>query len=114
MTITEHEITSETLPPVQCTSWCDKGDGHTDADHPDDQFCVGEARRVGLTRYPLIEYDKDTRIRDYVDGQLYRMAGAVSTHIQLDRSGTPLIELTIAEAEHLANDLLELVKAARA
>src|SRR4051794_35030297 len=39
---TDMTITIETLPAVECTPWCEHGDGHTDAMFPEDQWCSGQ------------------------------------------------------------------------
>jgi hypothetical protein len=54
-TATDTRTTSETLPAVECTSWCQDGDGHTDAYCLQDQVCCGARYSVKLTREALIE-----------------------------------------------------------
>lgn len=36
------------LPPVCCTPFCERGDGHPNEHHPDDQTCLGRSERVRL------------------------------------------------------------------
>lgn len=114
MTTTQH--TSETLPPVQCTSWCDSGDGHTDAKDVQDQQCYGPAERVTLTRESMacMSADGDEWALEYVQVYLERAEGSVHTLVSLGKGERPTFQLTLAEAEQLAVAVLELVKVARA
>ena len=45
MTITEK------LSAVDCTDWCECGDGHSTVSHPEAQFCASEGRSVILSRH---------------------------------------------------------------
>lgn len=35
-----------TLPPVQCTPWCERGNGHPDETHRADQVCMSRSERT--------------------------------------------------------------------
>ena len=41
---------SHTSAPVECTPWCTDGDGHADAETPDEQFCRSAAHTVELAQ----------------------------------------------------------------
>lgn len=38
------------LPPIECAPWCEDGNGHTDAHHPDDQYCIANGQDIELMR----------------------------------------------------------------
>ncbi len=103
---------SQTLPPVRCTNWCRKGDGHTDAKHPDDQYCCGEERVVTLTHHPLLEVGASTSIRDHLTAQLHRDAGAAIAHFSVAHNDLSAFELWPDEARRLGSALLRLAETA--
>lgn len=41
-------MNSSTLSPIVCASWCEAGDGHTDATHAEDQVCFGVSLEIQL------------------------------------------------------------------
>jgi hypothetical protein len=40
------------LPHIKCAPWCEDGDGHASADHPDDQYCSAGFAEIELARHP--------------------------------------------------------------
>ncbi len=107
-------IPSLTLPPVGCTTWCWKGDGHTDAKHPDDQYCFSQERVVTLSHHPLLEVGASTRIPDHVTAQLHRDAGAAIAHVSVTYNDLSAFQLSPDEARQLGSALLRLAKTAGA
>jgi hypothetical protein len=103
---------SQTLPPVECTSWCRKGDGHTDAKHPDDQYCSSQQRVVTLSHHPLLEVGASTSIRDVLTAQLHRDAGAATAHVSVAHNDLSTLELSPDEARRLGSALLRLAETA--
>jgi hypothetical protein len=66
-TVSEQSTTvRETLPPVECTPWCEVGDGHTAERFPEDQRCTAETREVFLSRRPLVDMGEGKRQQDSV------------------------------------------------
>jgi hypothetical protein len=103
---------SHTLPPVECTNWCRKGDGHTDAEHPDDQYCCSEERVVLLSHHPLLEVGASTSIRDHLTAQLHRDAGAAIAHVSVTYNDLNGFEISPDEARQLGSALLRLAETA--
>jgi len=46
----------ETLPAVECATWCEDAAGHASAGALEDQWCHGTAHVVKLTRMPVKSY----------------------------------------------------------
>lgn len=46
---------AQTIPPVECTPWCEYGDGHIDATEQGDQVCYSHPTEFELISYPMIE-----------------------------------------------------------
>ena len=105
---------SQTLPPVVCPNWCRKGDGHTDAEHPDGQYCCSEERVVPLSHHPLLEVGASTSNRDHLTAQLYRDAGAAIAHVSVAYNDLSAFQLSPDEARQLGSALLRLAKTAGA
>ena len=105
---------TEKLPAVDCTDWCERGDGHTNVTHPADQYCSSEHRVVTLSRYPLLEVSSGARIRDYAVAVLHRDAGAASTHVSVAHNDLCAFELSPGEARRLGSALLRLAATAGA
>jgi hypothetical protein len=103
---------SQTLPPVECTNWCRKGDGHTDAKHPDDQYCFSQERVVTLSHHSLLEVGASTRIPDHLTAQLHRDAGAAIAHVSVTHNDLSAFELLPDEARRLGSALLRLAETA--
>ena len=97
---------SQIVPPVVCTNWCRKGDGHTDAEHPDDQYCCSEERVVLLSHHPLLEVGASTSIRDHLTAQLHRDAGAATGHVSVAHNDLSAFEISPDEARQLGSALL--------
>jgi hypothetical protein len=108
------DTSGEILPAVDCADWCERGDGHTNVTHPDDQYCHSEAVTVPLSRYSLLTYGANYRVRDYVTGVVYREAGASAAHVALSHHGETMIELSTEEAKQLGTALLNFAKTASA
>lgn len=103
MTATQIETT---LPAVQCTPWCRDGDGHTDAWHPGDQYCISESRQVALTRQPLIEgYGEGLQMLDFLSVGSIREHDARNAFIDLSHGDSVGVKLSPAEALELARVL---------
>ena len=105
---------SRTLPPAGCTTWCRKGDGHTDAEHPDGQYCCSEEHVVLLFHHPLLEVGASTSMRDYLTAQLHRDAGAATAHVSVTYNDLNAFQLSPDEARQLGSALLRLAKTAGA
>jgi len=105
---------SQTLPPVVCPDWCRKGDGHTDAEHPDGQYCCSEEHVVLLFHHPLLEVGASTSIRDHLTAQLHREAGAAIAHVSVAHNDLSAFELSPDEARQLGSALLRLAATAGA
>ncbi len=83
------------LTPVDCTPWCTEGDGHTDAEAPDEQFCRSAPHVVEVAS----AYDaggRPSRSRLFV--HLYRDA-ASEGHPGAAALDRPRIELVAPGAE---------------
>jgi len=103
---------SPTLPSVECTNWCRKGGGHTDAKHPDDQYCCSEERVVLLSHHPLLEVGASTNVRDHLAAQLHREAGVAIVHVSVAHNDLSAFEMSPDEARQLGSALLRLAETA--
>lgn len=103
---------ADALPPVACAPWCEAGDGHTDALHPDDQWCHSTTQRIGLSRYPLITWNDGRRSMDFAHAYLGRESDG-SAYITTGYSETIGMNLTPDEALEYARVLTELAERAR-
>jgi hypothetical protein len=103
---------TETLPAVECAPWCEDGTGHTDAWHPDDQWCHGPLHIVKMTRMPLEHYtDRDGNTEHWLDD--------VRVTLQKEREGRPYVylnrgenvgvSLTLTETRELRDHLTALL-----
>jgi hypothetical protein len=111
----------ETVPPVQCTSWCIDGTGHRDAEEPAEQTCDGGERRIELAATPA---NLSGRARGHLAVHLYRdvyaAGGSPPTvmleppHIEVCSSGTEVLALSIGEGRALGELLIELANVAEA
>jgi len=106
--------TTGKLPAVDCTDWCERGDGHSNVSHPEAQYCVSEGRSVTLSRHPLLSFDDGSRLRDTLTAVLYRDSGAATAHVVLSRSDFSAFELSLSEAKQLGSALLRLANTAGA
>ncbi len=103
---------SHTLPPVGCTTWCRKGDGHTDAEHPDAQYCCSQERVVTVSHHPLLEVGASRKIPDHFTAQLHRDAGAAIAHVSVTYNDLSAFQLSPDEARRLGSALLWLAETA--
>jgi hypothetical protein len=101
---------SETLPAVECTPWCEDGTGHTDAWHPDDQWCYGPSRTVTLSRMPLQTFEEHKwldNIRVYLarerDGRPY---------LHLGRDDLAGVKMDLNEVRELRDTLTDILRTA--
>lgn len=93
------------LPPIDCTPWCTEGTGHTDAGHPDDQWCSSISFPVSLSlEEPILWSDDTTRP---ADTKVYASKDpgepALVTLVDREDRGT---RYTPAEARELARVLM--------
>ena len=87
------------LEPVICAPWCEKGDGHIDAGHPDDQYCYSGYAEVHLSQ-PQPQADDEGP--DWLDVLLRRRPGSDQTLLIIHTQDPDVdTELTLAEAERL-------------
>lgn len=106
--------TSTTLPPVECTSWCQDGNGHTTAWHPQDQACMSETQRVSLLRQePLTGFSDGSTMLDYLSAYLIRERFENEAFVQLGHNDQSVASLTQDEALELGQTLIALVETAR-
>lgn len=105
---------ADTLPRVECAPWCEDGDGHPAARHPEDQYCTTAAVRVGLSRYPLVRLVGEGWARDDLRVYLMRERFAAEAHVSIARGELAAADLSLEEAEQTAHALLEVVRQARA
>ena len=94
------------LPPIDCAPWCEDGNGHTDAEHPDDQSCV-----AGYVEFPFARGPQEV-----VKGSGMFYPRSMTLSLQRDTFADPfvtlwqsgLVELTATEARQVAEHLLHL------
>lgn len=99
-------------PIVECPTWCEKSNGHTDVHHPDDHDCVSEPRTVFVSPYPILGDDTEPRVREQLDGFIHREAGESMPYIRLNHNDTTVIDLSIEDALRLAAELRSLTDTA--
>lgn len=101
-----------TLPPTPCAPWCHDGSGHTDADHPEDQWCGTHSEGVELDAEPLSTFttkDGDKlAYKQSLDAYLSRAGWSTRTLVNLTHNGLTAIHLTPAEAVTLGEILTRL------
>jgi Domain of unknown function (DUF6907) len=102
---TDTEI-RESLPPIECASWCQIADGHADEWHPEDQWCGGEGNEVTLTRMPMVG-DVLDRLTFYL---ARRREG--NTHVRVELHGQDAGELSLDEVRKTRDALTALLMAA--
>lgn len=96
------------LPLVACKTWCEDGDGHPGALHPEDQWCGSEPVRVTLTRAPLVELDAGEYALDDLRAYLMQDQYEVEPRIHLGRGESYGVYLTPGEARALGEALVRL------
>ena|SRR5215210_3347429 len=107
-------ILTDTLPPVDCTPWCQAGDGHTSTTHQNDQWCFSEARRIDLGAMPLNTFNGEPEGRQTIDAYLAREHNARTATIEVCHNESTAIIYTPAEALEHARHLTELAMVALA
>jgi hypothetical protein len=101
--------TRATLPPIQCTPWCEQGDGHPNEVHPLEQYCASETVHVRLTRENPIEGHLDD-----VSAYLVHDRFEAEPHVTVGHNDQHVAAMTLDEAEEYFRKGLLLVSAARA
>lgn len=104
---TEQDV-RRTLPPVECTSWCTHGDGHTEQMFPEDQYCVSASISVDLLRERPVEGQLDN-----LSAQLYRERFEAEPHVEVHQGDGKVASMTLDEAESFSRQLLVMVGRAR-
>ena len=101
---------NETLPAVRCAAWCEDGTGHTQATHPDDQWCHSDDHVVKLTRMPVLTFGEHKwldNIRVYLarerDGRPYMHLG------RDDKAG---VQMELNEVRELREALTDILRTA--
>ncbi len=87
---------NETLPAVDCTPWCHDGTGHTDALHPDDQWCYSGDRTVKLTRMPVLTFGE------------HKWLDNIRVYLARERDGRPYMHLGRDDQVGVEMDLNEV------
>ena len=109
----ESDSEPETLPAVECTPWCQYGDGHVDAIHPDDQHCWSSHNVVSLPSGPIVNPGKAWAHRDGLDLYLGKRATHVAASLHVEHysaKGAEILKLTRSEALALSDALRELAE----
>jgi hypothetical protein len=112
------------MPPVQCTPWCEEGDGHPNEAFREDQKCWSPAEYVDLS---LHEAESDEDFSQSVGVMARRNDAGTVVYVHLrdikqPYDGIPFpynyldmsLHLTAEEAERIAGALLEVAKLVRA
>jgi hypothetical protein len=96
------------LPPIECAPWCEDGTGHTNRDHPDDQYCSAGYQVMELTReVPEQITPGGAFYRRELSVQLYRDPFSVP-YVSSWLAGAGGMKLTLAEARQYATQILHL------
>ena len=116
-TIPTHATSTEslipTLPPVDCTGWCESEDGHAREIHPDDQACLSSSAPIYLSAEKLIEYAKGKRGLGYLELYMRREAYSTRTLFRLLHNDGEDGAVTLTRDEALAlRDALDKALAA--
>jgi hypothetical protein len=74
-------LTYETMPPIECTSWCLHPDGHPNEDIPAEQSCTGPEHYSPLSRVPSRLQSDGTYAPDYANVQAERNGASDATHL---------------------------------
>jgi hypothetical protein len=101
------------LPPVDCTGWCTSEDGHADASHPDDQYCISDDEQIYLTAEKLVEYDKGRYGLGSLETYLSREAYSTRTLFRVSHNEGVEGNITLTRDEAMAlRDALDKLLAA--
>jgi hypothetical protein len=113
-------VTTLTMSPVQCLSWCTDGAGHLDAEEPEEQHCHSAPRRIDLGP-PRAQVGG--RSPGHVVVHLYRDVSHAHgsprlrfepPHLEVYASGSEVLRLSVLEARAVAAVLVDLCDAAEA
>jgi hypothetical protein len=96
------------LPPIACAPWCRDGSGHTNAQHPDDQYCD--------TGYLVVELQRQSPEQISEGGAFHRHETTIALecdpfcepHVSWYMTGASAGRLTIAEARQVGTHLVHL------
>jgi hypothetical protein len=91
-----------TLPPIDCTHWCESEDGHAREIHPDDQFCGTDFGQIYLTAEKLVAYGKGERGLGYIELYMRREAYSTRTLFRLVHNDGEDGSVTMTRDEALA------------
>lgn len=101
------------LSPVSCAPWCQDGNGHVDALHVDDQYCISNTASVPRSLAKLVEWVSGSWGMDYWTVYLQREYDRTHATVQLGQGDDLTESLTPDEAEQLGRLLIELAEKAR-
>lgn len=108
-------VTTYTVPPVKCTSWCIEGTGHPDAEEAAEQACDAGEHRIELAATPMHLSDRaGGHVAVHLYRDVYSANGAPSRvileppHIEIYSSGTEVLALSIPEGRALGELLIAL------
>lgn len=91
-----------TLSPVVCATWCEAGDGHTDATHAEDQVCLGESLEIQL---PATDTGAPGTL------ELYRAQSAgKAVEVRLSHNGGAGPALALGDVERLRDELTSILE----
>lgn len=114
------------MPPVQCTPWCDEGDGHPECGGVEDQNCWSTTKYVDFSLEPVL-VEGENRFPHQIGVMARRRAdGRRHVYLHLNNIKNPLsdtpfpyeyldqsLTLTPAEADELARALIVYAELAR-
>ena len=100
------------MPAVECPTWCEKSDGHTNVHDANDHNCVSKSRTVSVSRFPLLSDPTEPRVPDQLVGFIHQEAGESVPHIRLNHNGSMIIDLSVENARRLAAELRSLTEGA--
>lgn len=99
------------IPTEPCAPWCDTPSGHDPKLHPEDRACWSEYRVVPLSLHDPLKYS-DGRRRDFAEVYLRRRLGQAPRVVMHAEGSDDEYELTVAEAQQLAKEILRWVEEA--
>lgn len=106
MTTQPISLAERTIAPIQCTSWCEKADGHPNEYSMVDQICNGPELRVPLSLERPLRYNNGKVGDDYYVVRAEKAARQEAV-ITLAHNEYACINLIPSEARTLAAALLE-------
>ncbi|WP_427130255.1 hypothetical protein [Pseudarthrobacter sp. S9] len=99
-------MNSTTLSPIACASWCEDGDGHADAGHAEDQYCMSESWELELTAAGGDSPDTLELYSEQIPGGPVR--------VRMSRNGAYSPALVLGEVERLRDELSAVLAAHKA